>query len=220
VLDACLAHRVPLVHVSTDEVYGPMAPNVRASEDHPFRPSSPYAATKAAADLLALAHHRTHALDVRVVRMSNCYGPRQHPEKLLPLAATRALQGLPVPVYGDGLQSREWLHVDDACRGILAALDLGQPGRAYNLGPYPSTPEVSNRTVLRHFLGYLLHVGADDELVEHVADRPGHDRRYALDCSRATAELDWRPTVDLGHGLRDLARWSIDHQAEQLARLR
>jgi dTDP-glucose 4,6-dehydratase len=211
------------VQVSTDEVYGELdwvdpeeqsgdavegtaavvggAAAARFTEDMPLAPRSPYAATKAAADLLALAYHTTHGMDVVVTRSSNNYGPRQFPEKLIPLMITRALADEPLPVYGDGLHVRDWIHVEDHCRGLLAAADGGGTGCVYNFG---GDAERTNLALVRDLLSMLER---PDSLIEFVADRPGHDRRYAIDSSRARAQLDWAPAVGLGDGLRRTVEW-------------
>ncbi len=208
-LDAARRHGIDrFVHVSTDEVYGPLEAPERAGEDHPFRPSSPYAVTKAAADLMASAYHRTYATPVTVVRMANCYGPRQFPEKLIPLSVTRALDGKPIPVYGDGRQVREWMFVEDAVDGIVRAWRRGVPGAAYNIGP----GEREARENL-YVLGMLLdRLGKPRSLLQHVTDRPGHDRRYAIDAARAGAELGWQPATPLEEGLPRTIDWFLANQ--------
>jgi dTDP-glucose 4,6-dehydratase len=202
-LDAARAARVPrYVQVSTDEVYGTLGP-----DDPPFRetsppaPNSPYAASKAAADLLVRAAHHTFGLDALITRCSNTYGPYQFPEKLIPLFITNALAGIPVPVYGDGQQVRDWIHVRDHCRGIEAALRLGRSGEVYNFG---GRCERSNVDVARAILELC---GQTADLIRFVTDRPGHDRRYAVDCSKAEAELGWRPTVAFEEGLAATVAW-------------
>ncbi|MEQ8329583.1 MAG: dTDP-glucose 4,6-dehydratase [Longimicrobiales bacterium] len=215
-LSAALAARVGrFVHVSTDEVYGELpwrdpddgdpAPPL-FTEDTPLAPRSPYSASKAASDHLALAYHHTHGMDVVVTRCSNNYGPYQFPEKLIPLMITRALADEVLPVYGDGLYVRDWIHVLDHCRSILAAADDGRPGRVYNFG---GDAEKTNLTVVRALLRVL---GKPEDRVEHVKDRPGHDRRYAIDFSRAAEELGWRPEVSFEEGLADTVRWYLDHR--------
>lgn len=196
------------VHVSTDEVYGELPwvdPAVeegpKFTEETPLAPRSPYSASKAASDHLALAYHTTHALDVVVTRCSNNYGPRQFPEKLIPLMIRMAAQGNPLPVYGDGLHVRDWIHVADHCRGILAAEAKGRAGRVYNFG---GEAERTNLTVVRSILA---HVDRPESLMTFVTDRPGHDRRYGIDCSRALLELDWAPSVDFDQGLSDTVAW-------------
>ena len=197
------------VHCSTDEVYGelpwrdPEAPGVggRFTEDTPLDPRSPYSASKAGSDHLALAYHRTHGLDVVVTRCSNNHGPRQFPEKLIPLCVTNALEGRTLPVYGDGLNVRDWIHVEDHCRGMLAALEGGRAGRVYNFG---GDAERTNLQVVRRILSVL---GKGEEAIEFVRDRPGHDRRYAVDSSRAQAELGWEPQVTFEQGLDATVAW-------------
>jgi len=206
------------VHVSTDEVYGQLpwrdpaeahpgddAP--RFTEETPLAPRSPYAASKAASDHLALAYHHTHDLDVVVTRCGNTYGPYQYPEKLIPLMITRALSDEPLPVYGDGLHVRDWIQVRDHARGILAAADAGESGRAYNFG---GSAERTNLSVVHAVLEAL---DKPRTLVRHVEDRPGHDRRYAVDVTRARDELGWAPTVSFDEGLQATVAWYLDHRA-------
>jgi dTDP-glucose 4,6-dehydratase len=204
------------VQVSTDEVYGELpwrdpadgrtdAP--RFTEETPVAPRSPYSASKAAGDHLALAYHTTHGLDVVVTRCSNNYGPFQYPEKLIPLMITRALADERLPVYGDGLHVRDWIHVHDHCRALLAAAERGRAGRVYNFG---GGEERTNLAVVREVLAIL---GKPDHLIEHVRDRPGHDRRYAIDHSRAVAELGWSPVVRMREGLREIAAWYRGNRA-------
>jgi len=194
------------VQVSTDEVYGSLGPTGLFTEGSPLAPRSPYAASKAAGDLLALAHHETYGLPVVVTRCSNNYGPYQFPEKLIPLTIVRVLHGLPVPVYGDGRNVRDWIHVEDHCRGILAAWRLGRPGRIYNLG---ASAERSNLETVRAILAEL---GAGEDRIEFVADRPGHDFRYAIDSGRARAELRWAPRYEAAAGLRECVAWYRAHR--------
>lgn len=210
-LAAALAAGTPrFVQVSTDEVYGelpwrdpevadPTAP--RFTEDTPLAPRSPYAATKAAADLLALSYHTTHGMHVVVTRCSNNYGPYQFPEKLIPLMVTNALESRELPVYGDGLNVRDWIHVGDHCAGVRRALRHGEPGRVYNFG---GDAERTNLQVVR---AILERVGASEDLIRYVDDRPGHDRRYAVDSARAREELDWAPTVGFEPGLAETIGW-------------
>jgi dTDP-glucose 4,6-dehydratase len=207
-LDAARAHGVErFVHVSTDEVYGDLEPEESAfTEETPIRPSSPYSASKAGSDHLALAYHRTHGMDVRVTRCSNNYGPYQFPEKLIPLMIVNALEGEPLPVYGRGDNVRDWIHVEDHCRGVLAALERGAHGRVYNFG---GASERRNLDVVRQI---ARAVGASEELIRFVTDRPGHDRRYAIDFSRARAELGWAPARSFEEGLADTVRWYLDHR--------
>jgi dTDP-glucose 4,6-dehydratase len=190
---------VRFVQVSTDEVYGDLPAGTAASEDDPLRPSSPYAASKAGGDLQVLAYCRTFGLDALVTRGGNTYGPFQHPEKLVPLFVTNALDGEPLPVYGDGRQRREWLHVDDHCAGIELALVEGETGGVYNLGG----EERENLEVTRLIVELT---GADPALVRHVEDRPGHDRRYGLDCSRLQG-LGWTRQRGFEDGLAETVAW-------------
>lgn len=191
------------VHVSTDEVYGALGPEGAFSEDSPLAPRSPYAASKAAGDMLALAYHSTHRLPVTVARPSNNYGPYQFPEKLIPLAVTNVLAGRKVPVYGRGENVRDWLFVEDCCSGIEAVLERGRAGRAYNIG---GRSEQTNIEVVREVLRRL---GRGE--LEFVPDRPGHDFRYALDCTRAERELGWRPAVGFDAGLERTVGWYLDN---------
>jgi dTDP-glucose 4,6-dehydratase len=217
-LAAALAEGVSrFVQVSTDEVYGELpwrdpaegggADAPRFTEETPVAPRSPYSASKAAGDHLALAYHTTHGMDVVVTRCSNNYGPYQFPEKLIPVVLTRALADEPVPVYGDGLYVRDWIHVRDHCRGLLAAAERGRAGRVYNFG---GDAERTNLSLVREILGI---VGKPESLIEHVKDRPGHDRRYAIDASRARAELGWAPEVGFAAGLRETVEWYLANGA-------
>ncbi len=204
-LEAARRHGVRrFVQVSTDEVYGDVAEGASRETDA-VRPRSPYAASKAAGDLLALAYHTTHGLPVTITRGSNTYGPRQYPEKIIPLFVTNAIDGEPVPVYGDGQQVRDWLHVDDHCDGIAVVLERGEPGEIYNVGGGTSLPNLELTKRL------LALVGRDESLIRHVADRAGHDRRYALDTSKLTA-LGWQPRVDLDTGLADTVAWYRENE--------
>ncbi|MFE0539143.1 dTDP-glucose 4,6-dehydratase [Streptomyces nigra] len=200
-LDAALRHGVgPFVHISTDEVYGSLATG-SAREDDPLRPSSPYSASKASADLLALSYHRTHDLDVRVTRCSNNYGPRQFPEKVIPRFVTRLLDGHPVPLYGDGRHVRDWLHVDDHCHGVELVRTRGRPGETYNIG---GGTELSNKELTALLLDAC---GAGWDRVEHVEDRKGHDLRYSVDWTKARTELGYRPRRDFTTGLAETVAW-------------
>lgn len=200
-LDAAQRHGVTkFVHVSTDEVYGSIAQG-KWREDTPIAPNSPYAATKAGADLLALAYHRTHGLPVVVTRCANNYGPYQHPEKLIPRFVTNLLSGRPVPLYGDGAQVRDWVHVEDHCRGTASALLRGRAGEVYHIG---GDKELTNKGLTALLLQAC---GAGWDRVEHVADRKGHDRRYALDDRKIRGELGYRPEVEFSAGLAATVQW-------------
>jgi dTDP-glucose 4,6-dehydratase len=202
-LDSARAAKVPrYVQVSTDEVYGTLAPNDPPfCETTPLTPNSPYAASKAGADLLVRAAHHTFGLDTIITRCSNNYGPYQFPEKLIPLFITNALADIPVPVYGDGRQVRDWIHVLDHCRGVGAAMRRGRAGEVYNFG---GQSERYNIDVTRAILD---HCGKSESLIRHVTDRPGHDRRYAVNWTKAKAELGWGPTVPFGEGLASTVAW-------------
>ncbi|EHN78256.1 dehydratase [Streptomyces coelicoflavus ZG0656] len=206
-LDAALRHGVgPFVHVSTDEVYGSLESG-SATEEHPLRPSSPYAASKASGDLLALSCHRTHGLDVRVTRCSNNYGPHQFPEKLVPLFVTHLLDGRRVPLYGDGRNVRDWLHVDDHCLGVDLVRTRGRAGEVYNIG---GGTELSNRELT----GLLLDAcGAGPDRITYVEDRKGHDLRYAVDWTKAREELGYRPRRDFAAGLAETVAWYRDNRS-------
>lgn len=201
-LDAATASDVErVVQVSTDEVYGEIRDGA-FSEDDPLDPRNPYAATKAGADLLAKSYHTTHDLPVMITRSSNNYGPRQHPEKLVPKLITRALEGEPLPIYGDGSNVREWLYVEENCRAIDLVLREGTPGEIYNVG---SGEELENVEVAKRILDV---VGASYDLIEFVEDRPGHDQRYALDSEKVSA-LGWEPRRSFDDGLER----TVEHYA-------
>jgi dTDP-glucose 4,6-dehydratase len=200
-LDAALRHRIGrFVHVSTDEVYGSIEIGAW-TEQQPVAPRSPYSAAKAGSDLLALAYHHTHDLPVVVTRCSNNYGPYQFPEKVIPLFITNLLDGRPVPLYGDGGNVRDWLHVDDHCAGIRLAAERGRPGEVYHIG---GGTELSNKELTGQLLAAC---DAGWEMVEYVEDRKGHDRRYALDTGKAARELGYAPRVDFATGLAETVSW-------------
>ena len=201
-LDAARERRVPrFVQVSTDEVYGTLGPTGLFTEQTPLAPNSPYSASKAAADLLVRAYHHTFGMDAVVTRCSNNYGPYQFPEKLIPLFITNLMTDQPVPVYGDGMQVRDWIHVLDHARGVEAAWRKGKAGEVYNFGGRCEMPNLH----LTHKLLELL--GKPKTLIKYVQDRPGHDRRYAIDCSKAERELGWAPQVRFEEGLRETIDW-------------
>ncbi|WP_298183030.1 dTDP-glucose 4,6-dehydratase [Saccharomonospora sp.] len=202
---ACDAGVGRFVHVSTDEVYGSIDEG-SWPEDHPLEPNSPYSASKASSDLLARSFHRTYGLPVCITRCSNNYGPYQFPEKVVPLFITNLLDGKRVPLYGDGLNVRDWLHVDDHCRGVQLVADHGRPGEIYNIG---GGTELTNRELTERLLAA---VGADWEMVEHVEDRKGHDRRYSVDITKISTELGYRPEVDFETGLADTVRWYTENR--------
>jgi dTDP-glucose 4,6-dehydratase len=216
--------RFRFVHVSTDEVFGALGPTGRFDERSPHAPRSPYAASKAGADHLAAAYHETYGLPVLVTNCSNNYGPWQFPEKLIPLMALTALEGRPLPVYGDGRQVRDWLHVEDHAAGLLAALRRGRPGERYLFG---GEAERTNLEVVEAICEALERrrpardqavlasrgIARWRDLVTHVADRPGHDRRYAVDASKARRDLGWAPTRSFASGIDATVGWYLDHAA-------
>jgi dTDP-glucose 4,6-dehydratase len=195
-------------HISTCEVYGDLAldSDERFSETSPYRPRTPYNASKAAADLLVRAYHETYGMAVTISNCSNNYGPYQHPEKLIPLLTTNALDDRPLPLYRQSANRREWLHVDDHCRAIELVLERGRPGETYNVG---SDDERSIEEIAEAVLGAL---GKPRALVKYVEDRPGHDRRYLLDHSKIERELGWRPTVPFAEGLSATVKWYAEHR--------
>jgi dTDP-glucose 4,6-dehydratase len=189
------------VHISTDEVYGDMLPEAFADENSHLQPSSPYSASKAASDLLVGSYVRTYNFPGVITRSSNNYGPFQFPEKFLPLMITNALQDKPLPIYGDGRQQRDWLHVEDNCRGILAVLEKGRVGETYNIGGL----DIEENLILARRL--LNFTGKPESLLSYVKDRPGHDRRYALNCDKMEREFGWKPVISLDEGLRQTINW-------------
>ncbi len=205
-LDASLTHGVGrFVQISTDEVYGTLGPEGRFTEESPLAPNNPYAATKAAADLLVRAAWRSHGLDVVVTRCSNNFGPYQFPEKLIPLMIANAMEDRPLPVYGDGLHVRDWIYVLDHCRAIELALERGRTGEVYNIGGLYDVPNIE---IVRKILRYL---GKPDSLITHVEDRPGHDRRYAMDVTKISA-LGWKPQFSFDEALAQTVEWYRTHK--------
>jgi dTDP-glucose 4,6-dehydratase len=194
------------VHVSTDEVYGSISDPLEADEEFPLKASSPYSASKAGSDLLALSFAKTYGLNVTVTRASNNYGPYQFPEKLIPLMISNAMEGKPLPMYGDGMQVRDWLYVDDHCRALLAVLQSGRSGEIYNIGGTASLPNIE---VIRQILAVT---GRPESQIWRVVDRPGHDRRYALDCSKLKAETGWQSQVPFAEGLHTTIAWYSDNR--------
>jgi dTDP-glucose 4,6-dehydratase len=206
-LDAARERGVPrYLQVSTDEVYGSI-PEGSFTETSPLDPSSPYSATKAGGDLLVSAHAHTHGIEAVICRGSNNYGPRQYPEKLIPLCILNALHGDPLPVYGDGRQVRNWLFVEDFCRGIQTVLERGRSGEAYNVG---GPDECENIDVVKRILELA---GADESLITYVKDRPGHDRRYSLSSDKLREELGWEAQVRFADGLERTVDWYRDNEA-------
>ena len=203
-------------HISTDEVYGSLGPDEPAwTERSPYAPNSPYSASKAASDHLVRAYGHTYGLPYTITNCSNNYGPSQFPEKLIPLTILQALEGAPIPIYGDGQQIRDWLYVEDHCEAILAVLLRGRPGSTYNVG---GGNQMTNLSLVRVVCGILDELLPDSpwrphaSRITHVADRPGHDRRYALDCARIRTELGWRPRHSPESGLRATVRWYLENR--------
>jgi dTDP-glucose 4,6-dehydratase len=211
------------LHVSTDEVYGSLGPTGAFNETTPYEPNSPYSASKAGADHLVRAYHATYGVPTLITNCSNNYGPYQFPEKLIPLMILNALEGKPLPIYGDGRNVRDWLYVEDHCAGVLLALERGQAGAKYNLGGFG---ERANIEIVDTLCAELerIHPAAENaalsragipayaDLKRFVTDRPGHDRRYAIDSARAQRELGWRPAHDLAAGLAATVQWYLDHR--------
>lgn len=201
-LEACRQEKVSrFIQVSTDEIYGSLDEEGQFTEESPYAPNSPYAASKAAADLLARSYQRTYGLDIIVTRCCNNYGGHQFPEKLIPLMVLNALENKPLPVYGDGLNARDWIHVKDHCRALECVMMEGQSGRIYNIG---SDQEKQNLDVIHQILEIL---GKSRDLIQFVADRPGHDRRYAIDATRLHTELGWQPKIQFEEGLAQTVKW-------------
>lgn len=197
---------VKFLQVSTDEVYGALGKTGRFVESMPLQPNSPYSASKASADLLVRAYHETYGLPVNITRCSNNYGPYQFPEKLIPLMINNCLHDKPLPVYGDGMQIRDWLHVQDHCSAIATVLEKGRDGEIYNIG---GNNEKANIEIVKLILAAL---GKEETLIQHVKDRPGHDRRYAIDNTKITTELGWRPQYTFKQGIEETIRWYLTHQ--------
>lgn len=213
-LDAARHRKIPrYVQVSTDEVYGSLGPTGLFTEETPLAPNSPYASSKAAADLLVRAYNHTFDMPCLITRCSNNYGPKQFPEKLIPLFISNLLKNESVPVYGDGMNVRDWIHVKDHCAGIYQVWKKGRIGEVYNLG---GRCEKTNLE-LTHTL--LQALNKPTSLIRYVKDRPGHDRRYAIDCSKAEKELGWTPAIQFTDGLKQTVQWYLDNQ-EWVARVR
>jgi dTDP-glucose 4,6-dehydratase len=203
-LEHARAHDLRSVQVSTDEVYGDLEPGFSAVETDPLVPSSPYSASKAGGDLQVLAYVRTYGINASISRGANTYGPFQYPEKLVSLFTTNALDGLALPVYGDGKQRREWIHAEDHCAGIELVLRQGEPGGIYNVGG----EERENLDVIERILALT---GASRDLLKHVADRPGHDRRYSIDCAKLEA-MGWKRSWDFAEGLQQTVEWYAERR--------
>lgn len=197
---------VRYLQVSTDEVYGALGKTGLFTENTPLSPNSPYSASKASADFFVRAYHETFGLPVNITRCSNNYGPYQFPEKLIPLMIHNALKDKPLPVYGDGMQIRDWLHVEDHCSAIAAVLEKGKPGEIYNVG---GNNEKANIEIVRLILDAL---GKPESLISYVQDRPGHDKRYAIDNTKITTELGWKPAHTFEEGIESTIQWYLAHR--------
>jgi dTDP-glucose 4,6-dehydratase len=207
-LDACREFSVGrFVQISTDEVYGTLGPEGAFTEEHGLAPNSPYAASKAAADLLVRSFHKTYGMDVVITRCSNNYGPYQFPEKLIPLMISNALEDTQLPVYGDGMHVRDWIYVTDHCRAVDVVLRKGLPGEIYNIG---ASCERCNIDIVRYILQRL---DKPESLVRFVEDRPGHDRRYAMNSLKLQRELGWIPSISFEDGMNQTISWYIEHEA-------
>ncbi len=206
-IQACREEKVPrFVHVSTDEVYGSLGKEGRFTEESPVQPNSPYAATKAASDLMVLAYVRTHKFPAVVTRCSNNYGPFQFPEKFIPLMIAQAMAGEKLPVYGKGENVRDWIHVSDHCRALDAVLERGREGEVYNIGGGTEMPNLELAKLILNLLEM------PQSFIKFVTDRPGHDLRYAIDCQKISRELGWTPEVGFVRGLADTVAWYREHQ--------
>lgn len=206
-LKASLKYRVKkFVQISTDEVYGSLGKSGYFTEESPLSPNSPYSASKAGADLLVRAFHKTYGLPMNITRCSNNYGPYQFPEKLIPLMITHAIQDKELPVYGDGMNIRDWLHVEDHCSAIDLAIHKGKPGEVYNVGGNNEWPNIE---LIRKILSIQ---GKPESLIRYVPDRPGHDRRYAIDASKIRRKLGWVPKYSFEQGLEETVHWYQDHE--------
>jgi dTDP-glucose 4,6-dehydratase len=215
-LEAMRTAGVPMfIQISTDEVYGSVTGKDRFSRESPIKPSSPYSASKAAADHLALSFYYTHGYDVRVTRCTNNYGPFQYPEKFIPTIITRALAGEQIPVYGDGGQIRDWIFVDDHCEGIFSVIEHGKPGCVYLFGGSSEVRNIDLATGVLRSIARHQSLPEDSLLpsIEHVRDRPGHDRRYAIDWSTSAKELGWNPRTNFSEGLERTIEWYLHNEA-------
>jgi len=198
--------QIRFIQISTDEVYGSLGETGAFTEETPLAPNSPYAASKTSADLLVRAYHHTYGLPVLITRCSNNYGPYQFPEKLIPLMISNAMEDKKLPIYGDGMNVRDWIYVEDHCRAIDRVMHDGRPGEVYNIGGRSEKP---NLTVAKAILD---HLGKPHSMIQFVTDRLGHDRRYAIDFSKIERELGWAPSVSFGEGIRLTVEWYLAHQ--------
>ncbi|AKH37872.1 MULTISPECIES: dTDP-glucose 4,6-dehydratase [Nitrosomonas] len=207
-----IQHGFRFLHVSTDEVYGSLSKDAPAfTETHPYQPNSPYSASKASSDQLVRAYHHTYGLPTLITNCSNNYGAFQFPEKLIPLMIVNALVGKPLPVYGDGQQIRDWLYVKDHCSAIRRVLQAGMPGETYNIGGWNEKPNIEIVHIICNLLSEL-HPADYHKLIKYVVDRPGHDRRYAIDARKIERDLGWKPVETFETGIRKTVKWYLDNQ--------
>ena len=197
---------VKFLQVSTDEVYGSLGSTGRFTEDMPLKPNNPYSASKAGADMMVRAYFKTYGLPVNITRCSNNYGPNQFPEKLIPLMIINCMKEQELPVYGDGMQIRDWLHVHDHCTAIDTVLHKGMPGEVYNIG---GNNEKTNLDIVRMIVKLM---GKPERLIKHIKDRPGHDRRYAMDNTKITSQLGWQPRYTFERGIRETIEWYVSNE--------
>lgn len=206
-LAAAKQHHVAcFLQVSTDEVYGSLGPSGVFTENSPIQPNNPYSASKTAADMLVRSFHHTHGMNTLITRCTNNYGPFQFPEKAIPVFIGNALKNKPIPVYGDGLHVRDWIYVEDHCRAIETVMEKGEAGEVYNIGGGNELPNLELARLI------LKELGKPKALIQHVKDRPGHDRRYAMDAAKLRQQLGWRPQVTLREGIPLTVKWYLDHQ--------
>jgi dTDP-glucose 4,6-dehydratase len=207
ILEAIRKHDKQFIHVSTDEVYGDAKDTVSFDEDSQINPSNPYAATKASADHLVSSYHRTYGINCITTRCTNNFGPNQFPEKLIPKTIIRAIKNLKVPLYGDGMQIRSWIYVNDHVQAIESLISKGKPGNVYNITAYE---EITNKTIVEKILDIL---EKSHELIEYVGDRPGHDKRYSINCSKIENEIGWRHKYDFDDALEQTVQWYLNNQS-------
>ena len=207
ILEAIRKHDKQFIHVSTDEVYGDAQGRSSFNEDSQINPSNPYAATKAAADHLVASYHRTYGINCITTRCTNNFGPFQFPEKLIPKTIIRSIKNLKVPLYGDGTQIRSWIYVDDHVQAIESLISKGKPGQVYNITAYE---EITNKTIVEKILDIL---GKSHDMIEYVNDRPGHDKRYSIDCSKIEDQIGWRPRYEFDDALKQTVNWYLQNQS-------
>jgi dTDP-glucose 4,6-dehydratase len=207
ILEAVRKHDKQFIHVSTDEIYGDAYGQDSFDEDSQINPSNPYAATKAAADNLVASYHRTYGINCITTRCTNNFGPNQFPEKLIPKTIIRSIKNLKIPLYGDGQQIRSWIYVNDHVQAIESLISKGKPGNVYNITAYE---EITNKTIVEKILDIL---GKSNDMIEYVGDRPGHDKRYSIDCSKIETQTGWRPKYEFDDALKQTVAWYLENQS-------